>query len=124
MENIDLNTSYMFCMMILEMLNLFNACTQHLYIYSRPANSGGSWEPSSQKIFGLSENVKPNSHIFCLKSAHMSQILYIIINNIWELSGNPFFFFWELGSQDPPLSPGLPSGPAKNIQIIPIFHKA
>ena len=31
----------------------------------RPANSGGSWEPSSKKVLELQENVEPNSCTFC-----------------------------------------------------------
>ena len=34
---------------------------------SRPANSGGSWEPSSKKVFELQENVEENFRTFCEK---------------------------------------------------------
>ena len=32
--------------------------------FTRPAKSGGSWDPRSKKIFGLQENFQPKSRTF------------------------------------------------------------
>ena len=33
-------------------------------IMLRPGKSGGTWEPSSKKLFGLQENIQPKSRTF------------------------------------------------------------
>ena len=36
-------------------------------LFSRGGNNGGSWDPSSQKIFGLTENFQLNCSFFVMK---------------------------------------------------------
>ena len=40
----------------------------------RGRNNGGSWDPSSQKIFGLTENFQLNIHKFFSKMAKITDI--------------------------------------------------
>ena len=38
-----------------------------VYHESRGGNNGGSWDPNSQKIFGLTENFQLNCSFFVMK---------------------------------------------------------
>ena len=41
-----------------------DAFNQYVNQEPRPANSGGSWKPSSKKVFELQESFEQNAHTF------------------------------------------------------------